>query len=173
MPELTALALDIGFECASEFDAGKLTFSPEVRGMCASGRCKRYGKCWSCPPACGTRREVLALCAGADGVQVGRRLRRGGPEGRRSAPQAPLRHAHQAGTPDYTRRLPAHGRGLLHPLCKVHISRQAMPPSRQALAEYGGLRHTRVQRMQKRRARLLSRPGNDNVFILHTNKFIN
>ena len=63
MPELTALALDIGFECASEFDAGKLTFSPEVRGMCASGRCRRYGKCWSCPPACGTI-EALEARAG-------------------------------------------------------------------------------------------------------------
>ena len=39
MSGLTDLALEIGFECASEFDAGKLTFSPEVREMCASGRC--------------------------------------------------------------------------------------------------------------------------------------
>ena len=54
MSGLTDLALEIGFECASEFDAGKLTFSPEVREMCASGRCRRYGVSWSCPPACGT-----------------------------------------------------------------------------------------------------------------------
>ncbi|HIS44557.1 MAG TPA: DUF2284 domain-containing protein [Candidatus Scatomorpha merdigallinarum] len=54
MPGLTDLAIEIGFECASEFDAGELVFSQEVRAMCASGRCKRYGKCWSCPPACGS-----------------------------------------------------------------------------------------------------------------------
>ena len=54
MSGLTDLALEIGFECASEFDAGELTFSPEVREMCASGRCRRYGVSWSCPPACGT-----------------------------------------------------------------------------------------------------------------------
>ena len=47
MPGLTDLAIEIGFEYASEFDAGELVFSQEVRAMCASGRCKRYGKCWS------------------------------------------------------------------------------------------------------------------------------
>ena len=30
-----------------------LVFQPEVRDMCAAGRCRRYGRSWSCPPACG------------------------------------------------------------------------------------------------------------------------
>ena len=51
--EIIALALEAGFEHAAAFAADELVFSPEVRAMCASGRCKRYGKCWSCPPACG------------------------------------------------------------------------------------------------------------------------
>ena len=51
--EIIALALEAGFEHAAAFAADELVFSPEVRAMCASGRCRRYGKCWSCPPACG------------------------------------------------------------------------------------------------------------------------
>lgn len=68
MSGLTNLALEIGFEYSSEFGAGSLVFSHEVRDMCASGRCKRYGKCWSCPPACGSietleaRARRFALC---------------------------------------------------------------------------------------------------------------
>ena len=61
--DLITLARGIGFEYAAGFDAGRLTFRSEVRAMCASGRCKRYGKCWSCPPACGTV-EALEARAG-------------------------------------------------------------------------------------------------------------
>ena len=54
---IIALALEAGFEHAAAFAADELVFSPEVRAMCASGRCKRYGKCWSCPPGCGSLEE--------------------------------------------------------------------------------------------------------------------
>ena len=180
MPELTALALDIGFECASEFDAGKLTFSPEVRGMCASGRCKRYGKCWSCPPACGTI-EALEARAGKFSrcvlVQTVSKLDGDfDVEGLRAAEAL-----HKRRFDTLTRQARLITRGDCLPMGAGSCTRcvkctypdKPCRPSRQALAEYGGLRHTRVQRMQKRRARLLSRPGNDNVFILHTYKFIN
>lgn len=39
-----------------------LTFSPEVRGMCAANRCGCYGKTWACPPAVGTLEECRAQC---------------------------------------------------------------------------------------------------------------
>lgn len=55
---MTTLAREIGFEHAGTFDAARLEFRSDVREMCADGRCKRYGKCWSCPPACGSV-EVL------------------------------------------------------------------------------------------------------------------
>lgn len=51
------LALEVGFPHAACFDPAVLRAMPEVRGMCASGRCRRYGKSWSCPPACGTVEE--------------------------------------------------------------------------------------------------------------------
>lgn len=31
---------------------------PEVRDMCASGKCMMYGKNWCCPPHCGTLEEL-------------------------------------------------------------------------------------------------------------------
>ena len=61
MPDILALALDIGFERAGEFDAGRLEFREDVRLMCAADRCGRYNKSWSCPPACGS---LAALEAG-------------------------------------------------------------------------------------------------------------
>ena len=54
MPEILTLAREIGFEGAAEFDVSRLEFRTDVREMCADGRCKRYGRCWSCPPACGS-----------------------------------------------------------------------------------------------------------------------
>lgn len=54
MAELITLALELGFDHAAPLDAGRLRALPEVRDMCASGRCRRYGKSWSCPPACGS-----------------------------------------------------------------------------------------------------------------------
>ncbi|MBQ8075785.1 MAG: DUF2284 domain-containing protein [Oscillospiraceae bacterium] len=52
--ELTELAREIGFEEACILSVETLRLLPEVREMCASGRCLLYGKRWSCPPACGS-----------------------------------------------------------------------------------------------------------------------
>ena len=54
------LALSIGFSHAGIIDPSKLRALPEVRDMCADGRCRRYNRCWSCPPACGTLEEAEA-----------------------------------------------------------------------------------------------------------------
>lgn len=48
------LALDTGFSGACYFKTTILRALPEVRNMCADGRCRRYNASWSCPPACGT-----------------------------------------------------------------------------------------------------------------------
>jgi len=58
--KLLTLALELGFDHAALLDASKLRALSEVREMCASGRCRRYGKSWSCPPACGTIEECQA-----------------------------------------------------------------------------------------------------------------
>ena len=54
---LKALALEAGFTHAAVADAAILKPLPEVREMCAANTCRRYGACWSCPPACGTLEE--------------------------------------------------------------------------------------------------------------------
>ena len=50
-------ALKFGFSHAGELDCSTLAFLPEVREMCASGKCGKYDRCWTCPPACGTVEE--------------------------------------------------------------------------------------------------------------------
>ena len=55
--EAARLAEKTGFSHWGFFETKGLRFLPEVRDMCASGRCQRYNKCWSCPPACGTLEE--------------------------------------------------------------------------------------------------------------------
>ena len=51
---LLQLARDIGFEECCALDVSTLTPLQAVRDMCADGRCKIYGKRWSCPPGCGS-----------------------------------------------------------------------------------------------------------------------
>jgi predicted metal-binding protein len=49
---------EFGFEEAGSLNMEALVFRPEVREMCEADRCKSYGKCWSCPPGCGTLEEI-------------------------------------------------------------------------------------------------------------------
>lgn len=59
--DLIMLAKDTGFTASALFDAGILIPRPEVREMCADGKCLRYDHCWSCPPACGTLKKTSAV----------------------------------------------------------------------------------------------------------------
>lgn len=54
METLLTLARTAGFTDAVPLDPTALTALPDVRRMCAAGRCHAYGHSWSCPPACGT-----------------------------------------------------------------------------------------------------------------------
>ena len=58
--ELTHLAMEAGFTHAVPLDVHTIDLKAEVRDMCASGGCGKYGACWSCPPACGTLDECRA-----------------------------------------------------------------------------------------------------------------
>ncbi len=53
MQELFLIAEELGFSHMGWFDPSGLRALQEVRDMCAVDRCHRYGKSWSCPPACG------------------------------------------------------------------------------------------------------------------------
>lgn len=61
--ELLRIAEEIGFSHVGELTIGELRFLPEVREMCAADRCRNYGKCWTCPPHCGTLEEISARAA--------------------------------------------------------------------------------------------------------------
>ena len=58
LDELLALAEKLGFSHAGALNMDALYFRPEVRDMCATGRCQAYGHRWSCPPYCGTLEEI-------------------------------------------------------------------------------------------------------------------
>lgn len=59
MEQALALAKDIGFSHAALLDPSALEARQDVRDMCITGKCRMYGKSWSCPPACGS----LEQCA--------------------------------------------------------------------------------------------------------------
>ena len=56
----TEAALAAGFSFAAPLDVSTLAVHPEVRAMCGEDRCNKYGKCWTCPPGCGTLETCLA-----------------------------------------------------------------------------------------------------------------
>ena len=47
------IAKEAGFDTAVPLDPKTIVLHEEVREMCAEGKCKAYGKNWTCPPACG------------------------------------------------------------------------------------------------------------------------
>ena len=58
MEKWISLALEMGFSHALPLDVATLVPRQDVRDMCASDKCRAYGKNWTCPPYCGT----LAQC---------------------------------------------------------------------------------------------------------------
>lgn len=58
--QLAAIAAESGFTAWALLDISTIEIKPEVREMCVSGTCRKYNKCWSCPPACGTLEEGKA-----------------------------------------------------------------------------------------------------------------
>lgn len=60
MEDLLALARQAGFTCAARLNMEGLTARTEVREMCADGKCRMFGRRWSCPPACGTLEQCQA-----------------------------------------------------------------------------------------------------------------
>ena len=61
--ELLNLATACGFEHVGLLNMSCLEFNPAVREMCEANRCHAYGKCWTCPPGCGTLEEISAKAA--------------------------------------------------------------------------------------------------------------
>lgn len=61
--EILALAEAAGFSHFGALNMAALQFLPEVREMCAAGRCHSYGKNWCCPPGCGSLEDASAKAA--------------------------------------------------------------------------------------------------------------
>ena len=57
-------ALAAGFSHAAPLDCSTLTFMTEVRDMCRADKCRKFDRCWTCPPACGSVEECDARAAG-------------------------------------------------------------------------------------------------------------
>lgn len=51
---LARLAELNGFTGWAPLDVSAIRLKPAVRRMCADDLCGQYGRCWSCPPGCGT-----------------------------------------------------------------------------------------------------------------------
>ena len=52
------------FTHAGPLEAATLRFLPEVRAMCAEGKCRAYGRSWSCPPALPSLEELAETIRG-------------------------------------------------------------------------------------------------------------
>lgn len=50
-------ALAIGFSHVGALNPATLTPLKAVRDMCSADRCGLYGRCWTCPPGCGSIEE--------------------------------------------------------------------------------------------------------------------
>ena len=55
--KVLAIAKNAGFSQVGELDCDTIRLMPEVRKMCEDNTCGMYGKCWSCPPGCGSLDE--------------------------------------------------------------------------------------------------------------------
>lgn len=51
-------------------DPEEVAFLQEVRAMCESNKCRRYGTTWACPPAVGTVEECRQRCLEYDTMMV-------------------------------------------------------------------------------------------------------
>lgn len=68
---LKKIGTECGFTDVEPLDVHTVELRYDVRGMCADGKCAKYGHCWSCPPACGTIEECREKIAGyAHGILV-------------------------------------------------------------------------------------------------------
>lgn len=64
-------AVAFGFSMAAVLDAKTLEPLDAVRDMCAADKCGVYGRCWTCPPGCGSIAEnTVALRKYTEGILV-------------------------------------------------------------------------------------------------------
>lgn len=66
MTDFLSLAAEVGFSHCAPLCMAAAVPRREVRGMCAADRCGKWGRCWSCPPACGTLEQAASRIARFD-----------------------------------------------------------------------------------------------------------
>lgn len=62
--ELSKIAEESGFSAWALLDVSTIELKQEVRDMCTVNTCGMSGKCWSCPPGCGTLEECAERIKG-------------------------------------------------------------------------------------------------------------
>lgn len=60
MTRLMTLAAENGFSHCAEANMEAFVTRADVRDMCASNRCGKYGASWACPPGCGSLEQAAA-----------------------------------------------------------------------------------------------------------------
>lgn len=58
MSEALEIAREIGFSECADITVDDVVTSAELRESCAPKACRKYGSCWTCPPAAGTFDEL-------------------------------------------------------------------------------------------------------------------
>lgn len=61
---LRTLALEQGFSHVGQLNMAALKFLPEIRAMCNADKCRNYGRCWTCPPYCGSLESISEKAKG-------------------------------------------------------------------------------------------------------------
>ena len=77
MKELEKMGLEAGFTHVALLKSSTIELMPEVRAMCEQNTCHRYGKCWSCPPGCGSLEECQKIIDQYQHGIIGNNLRSG------------------------------------------------------------------------------------------------
>ena len=57
--DVVEIARSIGFDEVAPIRADEVVTSKELTASCNPNACRKYGSCWTCPPAAGTFEELL------------------------------------------------------------------------------------------------------------------
>ena len=149
MTDLLTLAREVGFSQCAAVNMDALDPLEAVRDMCKADRCGRYGKSWSCPPACSTLEQARAqIQRYSQGILV------------QSTAQledefdytgmTALSEVHKKRFLTFARQarllypsLPAADGGHMHALPYLHLSRSSLSTSQAEAFFDGGLRTVR------------------------------
>ena len=136
------IAKEAGFKLLAFADAATIELKQEVRDMCATNTCGKYGSNWAYPPGCGELDECRAKVAPYKWgiiVQTSGQLE----DSFDFETVAELSAEHDENFLKILEPMREAFPGMLQHLQEMLLSRQALPFPRKAGLQCGGLRHGR------------------------------